>query len=207
MLLKDFFGPKINRNTQKTNKKKRAHKSVKLALPPPLSKRKPTPPLKRRILWAWGFSSRKNQKMPGAHKIGAAVSDPIGKQPKGASFLVSQCLFCAVEVAEVSFWYRDLFFGIKILLLFSIFPGSTSACFLVPRHPVKGRSKKISIPKRRSTDLVTQKRHLDLSDPRNRNHKFRQRPPGLIQHVLTVLVFWSWVLLLPRLPPSSRSLR
>ena len=36
---------------------------------------------------------------------------------------------------------------------------------------------------------------------------FRERPPGLIQHVLTVLVFWSWVLLLHRLPPSSRSLR
>ena len=34
-----------------------------------------------------------------------------------------------------------------------------------------------------------------------------ERPPRLIQHVLTVLVFWSWVLLLPRLPPSSRSLR
>ena len=24
----------------------------------------------------WGFSSRKNQKMPGAHKIGAAISGP-----------------------------------------------------------------------------------------------------------------------------------
>ena len=36
---------------------------------------------------------------------------------------------------------------------------------------------------------------------------FRERPPGLIQHVLTVLVFWSWVLLLPRLQPSSQSLR
>ena len=35
----------------------------------------------------------------------------------------------------------------------------------------------------------------------------RERPRGLIKHVLTVLVFWSWVLLLPRLPPSSRSLR
>ena len=33
---------------------------------------------------------------------------------------------------------------------------------------------------------------------------FRKRPPGLIK---TVLVFWSWVPLLPRLPPSSRSLR
>ena len=28
-----------------------------------------------------------------------------------------------------------------------------------------------------------------------------------LQHVLTVLVFWCWVLLLPRLPPWSRSLR
>ena len=34
----------------------------------------------------------------------------------------------------------------------------------------------------------------------------REMPPGLLQHVLTVLVFWSWVLLLPRLPPWSRSL-
>ena len=30
---------------------------------------------------------------------------------------------------------------------------------------------------------------------------------GLFPHVLAVLVFWSWVLLLPRLPPSSQSLR
>ena len=35
----------------------------------------------------------------------------------------------------------------------------------------------------------------------------REIPSGLLQHVLTVLVFWSWVLLLPRLPPWSRSLR
>ena len=34
-----------------------------------------------------------------------------------------------------------------------------------------------------------------------------ERTPGLIQHVLTVLVFLSWVLFLPRPPPSSRSLR
>ena len=37
--------------------------------------------------------------------------------------------------------------------------------------------------------------------------RIREIPPGLLQHVLSVLVFWSWVLLLPRLPPSSRSLR
>ena len=36
---------------------------------------------------------------------------------------------------------------------------------------------------------------------------FREIPPGLLQHVLTVLVFWSWVLLLSWLPPWSRSLR
>ena len=35
----------------------------------------------------------------------------------------------------------------------------------------------------------------------------REITPGLLQHVLTVLVFLSWVLLLPRLPPWSRSLR
>ena len=36
-----------------------------------------------------------------------------------------------------------------------------------------------------------------------------RRPPirGLLQHVLTVLVFWSWVLPRPRLPTLSRSLR
>ena len=36
---------------------------------------------------------------------------------------------------------------------------------------------------------------------------FRDIPTGLLQHVLTVLVFWSWFLVLPRLPPWSRSLR
>ena len=36
---------------------------------------------------------------------------------------------------------------------------------------------------------------------------FRERPSGLIQHVLTVLAFLSWVLLRPRPPPFSRSLR
>ena len=39
------------------------------------------------------------------------------------------------------------------------------------------------------------------------NTTIKERPPGLIQHVLTVLVFLSWVLLLPWPPPSSRSLR
>ena len=48
----------------------------KIATSTPLLKRPRTPPLKGGILWAWGLSSRKNQKMPGAHKIGAAISGP-----------------------------------------------------------------------------------------------------------------------------------
>ena len=40
-----------------------------------------------------------------------------------------------------------------------------------------------------------------------RMSEVRERPPVLIQHVLTVLVFWSWMLLMPRLLPSSRSIR
>ena len=42
---------------------------------PPLQKR-PRTPLKGGILWAWGFSSKRNQKIPGAHKIGVAISGP-----------------------------------------------------------------------------------------------------------------------------------
>ena len=44
--------------------------------PLPILKQPRGSPLKGRILWAWGFSSRKNQKMPGAHKIGAAIFRP-----------------------------------------------------------------------------------------------------------------------------------
>ena len=36
---------------------------------------------------------------------------------------------------------------------------------------------------------------------------FRKIPPGLVEHVLTVLVFWSWVLLLHWLPPWPQRLR
>ena len=37
--------------------------------------------------------------------------------------------------------------------------------------------------------------------------KLQGKTPGLIRHVLTVVVFLLWVLLLPRPPPSSWSLR
>ena len=46
-----------------------------------------------------------------------------------------------------------------------------------------------------------------ISPPEWNFQAIRERPPGLIQHVLTALIFWSWMLLLPQLPPSSRSLR
>ena len=50
---------------------------IKLALAPPLSPPKNYPALlKQGLLWAWCFSSRRKQKIPGAHKIGAAVSGP-----------------------------------------------------------------------------------------------------------------------------------
>ena len=49
---------------------------IKLALPPPPSRKTQHPPLEGGILWALGFSSRKNQKMPGDHKIGSAISGP-----------------------------------------------------------------------------------------------------------------------------------
>ena len=49
---------------------------LKLALPPPLSRNPTPPPPKRKNFMGMGFLSRKNQKMPGAHKIGAAISGP-----------------------------------------------------------------------------------------------------------------------------------
>ena len=61
-----------------------------------------------------------------------------------------------------------------------------------PRTPLgglKGRERKVVL--------------VSKSQPNNQSEK----PPGLLQHVLTVLVFWSWSLLLPRLPPRSQGLR
>ena len=58
-----------------SRKNPRAHKNKIGTSTPPFQKTH-DPPLKGGILWAGGFSSRKNQKMPGAHKIGAAMSGP-----------------------------------------------------------------------------------------------------------------------------------
>ena len=46
-----------------------AHKNKIRTSTPPFPKKTRPPPLKGGIIWAWGFSCRKNAKMPGAHKI------------------------------------------------------------------------------------------------------------------------------------------
>ena len=58
-------------------KNPRAHKN-KIGTSPPQEK-KPNTPQSVEFMGMevfWGLSSRKNQKMPGAHKIGAAISGP-----------------------------------------------------------------------------------------------------------------------------------
>ena len=65
-------GHKHSINTQKNP---RAHKN-KIGTSTPPSQKAQNPPLKGGILWARGFSSRKNQRIPGAHKTGAAISGP-----------------------------------------------------------------------------------------------------------------------------------
>ena len=77
---------------------------IKSALPPPLSKKKTQPPSppKRGVLWAWGFSSKESPKIPGAHKIGAAISGPriaqeLSGDPNPQYFLKST----AVEMGGV----------------------------------------------------------------------------------------------------------
>ena len=60
----------------RTNQKIPTPIKIELAPSPPPPKT-PTPPLlKRGTMWEWGLSSRKSQKMAGAHKIGAAISGP-----------------------------------------------------------------------------------------------------------------------------------
>ena len=53
-----------------------AHKNKIGTSTPPLPKNPRPPPPKGGNLWVWGFSSRKSTKMPGAHKIGAAIFGP-----------------------------------------------------------------------------------------------------------------------------------
>ena len=55
-------------------------------------------------------------------------------------------------------------------------------------------------PEFRATSML----HYALKDQEDKGRKkknwIRETPPGLIKHVLTVLVFWSWVLVVPHLP-------
>ena len=60
-----------------TRKNPHAHKNkIGTSTPPPSKKTQTPPPQKEEFYGHGGFPSRKNQKMPGAHKIGAAISGP-----------------------------------------------------------------------------------------------------------------------------------
>ena len=80
-----------------------AHKNKIGTSTPPLPK-KPRPPLKGGILWASGFSSRKNQKMPGAHKIGAATSGP---RIAGGNFMDITFFFLKHVLQTPSFGFTE----------------------------------------------------------------------------------------------------
>ena len=59
-----------------SQKNPRAHNyKIGTSLPPPPKTENNLPP-EREFLWAWSFSCRRNQKIPGAHKICAAISGP-----------------------------------------------------------------------------------------------------------------------------------
>ena len=92
----------------KRRKNPHAHKN-KIGTSTPSSKKNPTPPPppKRRNLWAWRFSSRKNPKMPGAHKIGAAISGP---RVTGGNFM-DITLFLRREGESSHFWWVFLAFS------------------------------------------------------------------------------------------------
>ena len=80
---------------------------------------------------------------------------------KGASFLVSRCPFCGIEVASVSFLVSRFLLLVSRILhslvqhLDHLLPGINLSG---PRHPAIWRSKAISIPKRRSKNLDTPKK-------------------------------------------------
>ena len=116
-------------------------------------------------IWGGVQNARGEEKAP--------ENAPSQKIDWGASFFGIEMSF---------FWYRgglSLLFGIEIsflvlgfcIRLFSIyivlFLGSNCPCFFGPRHPVKWRSKKISIPKRRSKNLDTPKKtsRYQLKEP------------------------------------------
>ena len=88
---------------------------IKLALPPPPPKKTQNPPLKGGILWAWGFSSRKNPKMPGAHKIGAAISGP---RITGGNFM-DTTLFLILRLSRASStsWRRTRASWLRVFIL------------------------------------------------------------------------------------------
>ena len=85
-------------------------------------------------------------------------------------------LFCGIEMSFVvvsrwpksAFWYRDLFWGYRDSAFCCSASRSTSSSdqpvrVFWPQHPVRWRSQRISIPKRRSKNLKTQKQDVSIS--------------------------------------------
>ena len=93
-----FFGAEMS--TELSRKNPHAHKN-KIGTSTPPSKKTQNPPLKGGILWAWGFSSRKNPKMPGAHKIGAAISGP---RITGGNFMDTTLFLKKILVCKIWFY-------------------------------------------------------------------------------------------------------
>ena len=77
-------------------KNPRAHRNKIGTCTPPLSRNPNTPPLKRGILWAWGFSSRKNQKCQAPIKLAQPFPARELRVEKlwGKSFLLAVGAFC-----------------------------------------------------------------------------------------------------------------
>ena len=82
--------------------------------PPPLPEKPTTPPLERGVLWAWGYSSRKSPKMPGAHKSGAAISGPriAGRKITDISFVFFFLIFL---LAKISLLFCAIFLLFQVL--------------------------------------------------------------------------------------------
>ena len=71
------------------------------AITPP--SKKPNPRLKRGVSWTWGFSSRKNQKNPGAQKIGCCHFQPQNRKRKKL-----RRLFLKKAWAQPVHWSRNV---------------------------------------------------------------------------------------------------
>ena len=110
----------------KTSEKK-CFQNRKFPCIPPPSKKTCDHRLKRRILWAWGvFQQKEPQKMPGAHKIGAAIPAPELRKEKLRT-LVSHCSAVG-ETISCDAPYSTIGFRGKIFLRYPLLLGLSLDC-------------------------------------------------------------------------------